>query len=160
MKDPDIKYIYLIGNDIHGFHSYTTSKKIAKEFVKQRKNKYEIKKVKYNKKLYENLSCNEEIVSHDGTILMSAIEEEYLFDSFAQWEGDILLYINEFIKFNKYVKYSKDEKKKIKEMYRFLNDYKKYCREIYNYDGDEEPSLYNRTAIAKWYIKHVCEAYQ
>lgn len=160
MKDPDIKHIYLIGNDTYGFHSYTTSKEVAKEFVKQRKDKYKIKKVKYTDKLYENLSCNEEIVTHDGHILMSAIEEEHLFESFAQWESDILLFIDEFILYNKYIRYTEEEKPNIKELTKFLKDYKLYVNEIYNYDGDSDLELYDRSAVAKWFIKHVCEGFQ
>jgi len=160
MKDPNIKFIYLLGNDKIGFHSHTHDKEIAKKFAKQRDGVYKIKKVKYTKKLYETLSCNTELVTHDGENYMSAIEEEYYFDSFAQWESDILHYIKYFLKYDKYIKYTKSEKKRMKELHNFLKHYIKYRNDVYDNGYDIETPLYNTEVTTKWYIDHICKGFQ
>lgn len=157
----DPKHVYLIGNDIVGFHSHSFDKDQVKAFCKQRKNHYHVKKVKFTKKLKENLSVNTELCTLDGIHILSAIEEDYFLESWGQWQDDIRLhFIDEFLKYDKCIKYDKDEKKDNKELHKFLKGYISYMQYVYDNDIDfDEHKFYNYHNVLEFYIKYILENY-
>lgn len=152
MKEP--KWIYIFGNYYSGFVGYTANKEMAKRIKKYRYD-LDCHKIKYNKDLVDHLSVNDKMFEICENSFMSAIEEEYYGNSFAQLKIDVSCYINHISEWYKYIKWSDEEKEIIDVFITFLNDYVDYLRLAESDDDLSEDDIFDNEKAIKYFIKHV-----
>lgn len=128
MKDDN--YIYLIGSENQGYAGFTTEKKLAKEFIKNRPSfKYvKLKKDSDEIKRLNNSfsSSHDEIVSnaYGRKYLMFSYEEEYFLDSFMDYlTSDIPSTIKSLMSAIYILKFDEDEKPFVNVLIRILESY-------------------------------------
>lgn len=153
------KHVYIIGNENIGFLGHTYDKDMAKSIVNKRK-RLEYRKIKNDEWCKENLSVNTEFMEIYENAFVTASEQEYFFESFNQFQLDVIYYIDRLIKNIKYIRLTDKEKDKVGPLLYFLAEYKYFILEG-QYDEDLEEcvdsdldSRFNNEAALKWFIKN------
>lgn len=156
MKPTDDLEYYLVGykNSPIG---YSNDKRIVKELVKERGKPYSYIKVKNKKaKLMIENSLIPEIVCLEGHLLFDNEEPDFI-EGFDQYQIDFVRYAENFMELLKYIKFSEDEVKHMKNLVFELRDYIEAMEHGSLYENETEGvfEYFNYEAAIRWYKNNV-----